>query len=158
MLDGNRLLVPERGVITRRESKKESSGFEIQTDGVGTKVRIYMKAFNSLYEKYRADKTDANKKEFEETAKILFYRMFLDLYAMNVDDFRDGDIALVMSDILEVDFVRLDGDDKEQGEVFCNAFAFGISEVVNKTGIALGTGESALMGDGDKLKSTRRNY
>lgn len=117
-----------------------------------------MKAFNSLYEKYRADKTDANKKEFEETAKILFYRMFLDLYAMNVDDFRDGDIALVMSDILEVDFVRLDGDDKEQGEVFCNAFAFGISEVVNKTGIALGTGESALMGDGDKLKSTRRNY
>lgn len=116
-----------------------------------------MKAFNSLYEKYRADKTDTNKEQLEATARDLFYRMLLDLYAMNVDDFRHGDIALAVSNILDINHITLTGDDAEQGEIFCTAFAHAIGRVIEKTQIACVAGETAILGDDDNLKDTRDN-
>lgn len=158
LLDKNRLLVPRNSKITQVPTKKVTdSGNEIQTDGVGTKVRIYMRAFNGLYEKYRANKSEHNKKQLEAIARDLFYRMFLDLYAMNVDDFRHGDIALAVSDILDIDHITLSGEDAEQGEIFCNAFAHAIGRIIETTKIACVAGETAVLGDGDKLNDTRRN-
>lgn len=158
LLNGNRLLVPATATIIQKASQKtDLAGHEIQTDGVGTKVRIYMKAFNSLYEKYRANKTETNKEQLEVTARDLFYRMLLDLYAMNVDDFRNGDVALAVSDILDIDHITLSGEDKEQGEIFCIAFAHAIGRVIETTKIACVAGETAILWDGDKLNDTRDN-
>lgn len=116
-----------------------------------------MQAFNSLYEAYRAAKTPEKRAKLLETAKTLFYRMFLDLFAMNVDDFRQGDLALAVSDILDIDQITLDGEDSEQGQIFCEAFAHAIGRVIEATGIACVAGETAVMGDGDKLNATRKN-
>ncbi len=116
-----------------------------------------MQAFNSLYEAYRAAKTPEKRAKLLETAKTLFYRMFLDLFAMNVDDFRQGDLALAVSDILDIDHIDLDGEDAEQGQIFCEAFAHAIGRVIETTGIALVAGETAILGDGNKLNATRRN-
>lgn len=116
-----------------------------------------MQAFNSLYESYRIDKAPEKRAKLLDTAKTLFYRMFLDLFAMNVDDFRHGDLALAVSDILDIDQITLDGEDAEQGQIFCEGFAHAIGRVIETTGIALVAGETAVMGDGDKLNATRKN-
>ncbi len=104
-----------------------------------------MRAFNGLYEKYRANKSSHGKEQFEAIARDLFYRMILDLYAMNVDDFRNGDIALAVSDILDIDHITLTGEDAEQGEIFCFAFAHAIKKVIETTKIACVAGETAIL-------------
>lgn len=158
-------MVPASATVTNLSTKtnlgtkiKDLAGHEVQTDGVGTKVRIYMAAFNTLYEEYRAKPSEGKKQAFLETSKSLFYRMFLDLYAMNVDDFRNGDLALAVSDILDIDHITLNGDDAEQGEIFCAAFAHAIGRIIQETSIALVAGETAVMGDGDKKIATEKNY
>lgn len=159
LLHKNRVLHPVTGFVTESNQKNLDTrpGYEVQTDGVGTKVRIYMKTFNSLYEAYRTNGAPEKRTQLLETAKTLFYRMFLDLFAMNVDDFRQGDLALAVSDILDIDHITLDGEDAEQGQIFCEAFAHAIGRVIETTGIALVAGETAILGDGEKLSATRKN-
>lgn len=129
---------------------------ESQTDGVGTKVRIYMRQYNVMYEAYK--RWDLERETFEATANELMYRMMLDLYAMIVDDFRDGHIAISVTDIIDINHIKIDinNPDKEQGIVWANAMKYAIENVIKETQIALIAGETAVMGAGDNEVALRK--
>ncbi len=129
---------------------------ESQTDGVGTKVRIYMRQYNIMYEEYK--RWDLERETFEATANELMYRMMLDLYAMIVDDFRDGHIAISVTDIIDINHIKIDIDnlDREQGIVWANAMKYAIENVIQETEIALIAGETAVLGAWDNEKALRK--
>ena len=76
------------------------------------------------------------------------YRMMLDLYAMIVDDFRDGHIAISVTDIIDINHIKIDIDnlDRKQGIVWANAMKYAIENVIQETEIALIAGETAVLG------------
>jgi hypothetical protein len=86
------------------------------------------------------------------------YRMMLDLYAMIVDDFRDGHIAISVTDIIDINHIKIDinNPDKEQGIVWANAMKYAIENVIKETQIALIAGETAVMGAGDNEVALRK--
>lgn len=129
---------------------------ESQTDGVGTKVRIYMRQYNIMYEEYK--RWNIEREIFEATANELMYRMMLDLYAMIVDDFRDGHIAISVTDIIDINHIKIDmnNPDKEQGIVWANAMKYAIKNVIKETEIALIAGETAVLGAWDNEKALRK--
>lgn len=129
---------------------------ESQTDGVGTKVRIYMRQYNIMYEDYKRWKVE--REIFEATANELMYRMMLDLYAMIVDDFRDGHIAISVTDIIDINHIKIDmnNPDKEQGIVWANAMKYAIENVIKETEIALIAGETAVLGAWDNEVALRK--
>ncbi len=154
---------------------------ESQTDWVGTKVRIYMRQFNLMYERFTKEKVSIEahmsttsalddwngmgespwqyiqrlQDEFQETANELMYRMMLDLYAMIVDDFRLWHVAVSVTDIIDINHIKIDGNDsnKEQWIVFANAMKFAMESVIQETKIALIAGETAILGKWDNEKA-----
>lgn len=86
--------------------------------------------------------------EFQETANELMYRMMLDLYAMIVDDFRKGHVAVSITDIIDISHIKIsDSDpDKEQGIVWANAMKYALETIIEETQIALLAGETAILG------------
>ncbi|MDD2487676.1 MAG: hypothetical protein PHS92_04895 [Candidatus Gracilibacteria bacterium] len=114
---------------------------ENQIDGVGTKTHIYMKQFEGLYRSYENDKSpEALSKLLEESTELM-NRMLHDFFAMNADDLRDGEMALAMTNIIDIN--HLDG---EKGQIFGEAMALAMSKIIKETGIAIINGETAVLG------------
>ncbi len=76
------------------------------------------------------------------------YRMMLDLYAMIVDDFRRGHVAISVTDIIDINHIKIgkNDPDNEQGTVWANAMKYALESVIKTTQIALIAGETAILG------------
>lgn len=111
-----------------------------------------MREFNILYEGFKIGMIE--KENFQNTTNELMYRMMLDLYAMIVDDFRDGHVAIYLTDIIDINHIKISEDDtnKEQGIVWANGMKYALEKVIKETGIALTAGETAVLGMGDNEK------
>ena len=122
-----------------------------QTDWVWTKVRIYLRQFNLMYEKYKKADWSITFERFQKISNKLMYRMMLDLLAMIVDDFRHGHVAMSITDIIDINHVKInEGDtDKMQWTVWMNAMAYALNRTIRETGIAINAWETAILKMGD---------
>ncbi len=127
-----------------RTKKFDIQSINVQTDGVGTKVEIYCKAFNFLYSDYKDWKIKEDL--FKKDAIEIWRRMFLDLYAMNADDLRNWEVCVAMTNILEIDSLSW-----KRGSIFVETFSQGIYKAIQDTEIPMIAGETAIIWNGFKL-------
>lgn len=108
-------------------------------DGVGTKVHIYLDMFEALCVEYRdAAITEA---ECIGKSKDIWTRMLHDLIAMNVDDLRDGQMAVAVTNIIDINHLK-----GERGRIFSLSMALAMEETIHELDIAIVAGETAILG------------
>jgi hypothetical protein len=74
-------------------------------DGVGTKVHIYLDMFEDLCQKYRDGKI-SEEACILQSRDICWVPMLHDLIAMNADDLRDGQMAVSVTNIIDINHLR----------------------------------------------------
>lgn len=70
-------------------------------DGVGTKVQIYLDIFEALCREYRDGKISEDEC-ISQSIDICWVPMLHDLIAMNADDLRDGQTAVSVTNIIDI--------------------------------------------------------
>lgn len=144
-------LINENGkVVNPTNTDIISTSLEVQTDWVWTKIEIYQNQFETYFQQRERD--EITTEELEELTSELFYRMIMDLVAMNADDLREGELAILLNDILEINFLiwpKPEEDDR-RGKIFTKAMAKALSRAIEQTQIAITWGESAITGEAPK--------
>ena len=69
-------------------------------DGVGTKWQIYCEAFEGYYKEY--ERWEITKEKLNIYWIDLWERILHDLIAMNVDDLRNGEMAVAVTNIIDI--------------------------------------------------------
>lgn len=131
------LLQPDGELIYKGKTLK----IKAQTDGVWTKVDIYISAFETLARKYQKSGSKG-KQETLETCIEIWQRMFLDLIAMNADDMRDGKRCISLTNIIDINQIHPDW-----AEIFVMSFSNALKKVIEETGIAIVAWETAILWD-----------
>lgn len=109
-------------------------------DWVGTKVQIYLIMFESLCELYKNG--EISLEICLEKSTDLWVRMLHDLIAMNADDLRDGQMAVMVSNIIDIN--HLNG---ERWRVFGLSMIRAMWIATREIGIGNGVGETAVLWD-----------
>ncbi len=109
-------------------------------DGVGTKVQIYLIMFEALCELYKNG--EISLEICLEKSTDLWVRMLHDLIAMNADDLRDGQMAVMVSNIIDIN--HLNG---ERWRVFGLSMIRAMWIATREIGIGNGVGETAVLWD-----------
>ncbi len=134
----------------------------LQTDWTGTKAEIYCNAFESLFKEnedqlesvqwklngleqwdqfiYENIKEISAFKDFFSESVEIWELMLMDLVAMNVDDFKKGELWVVMSNIIDINAL-----DWIRGVVFEGTFWIALKNVITKTWIAITAWETAWL-------------
>ena len=110
-------------------------------DGVGTKVQIYLEMFEGLCREYR-DGQISQEECVQKTAEMCWVPMLHDLIAMNADDLRDGQMAVTVTNIIDVN--HLGG---ERGRVFSASMSQAMEQATTEIGIGNAAGETAILGE-----------
>jgi hypothetical protein len=71
---------------------------------VGTKVQMYTNVFNNLI--YRYENKALPQQQLFSIAVELRERMLHDLIAMNVDDLRNGETAVAVTNIIDINHLK----------------------------------------------------
>ncbi|MDD5769434.1 MAG: hypothetical protein PHE25_00550 [Candidatus Gracilibacteria bacterium] len=113
-------------------------------DGVGTKVQIYTNVFNELVK--QKESGEISDQELFDTSVELWERMLHDLIAMNVDDLRDGEMAIAVTNIIDINHLK-----GIRGKVFADSMAKAMGNVITELDIAMTAGETAILGEPKKV-------
>ncbi len=132
---------------------KESSWYELKKwfaakesiDGVGTKVQIYTEAFEWYYLQYKNSKIGDF--EFMVLSVDIWERMLHDLIAMNTDDLRNGEMAVAVTNIIDVNHLKW----WERGKVFVDSLALAMKNVIKELDIMITAGETAILWEPKKV-------
>lgn len=116
-------------------------------DGVGTKVQIYLEMFEGLCQEYRDGKI-SQEECVEKAAEICWVPMLHDLIAMNADDLRDGQMAVAVTNIIDIN--HLGG---ERGRVFSMSMSQAMEQATTEIGIGNAAGETAILGEGKNARA-----
>jgi len=126
----------------------------LETDGVGTKVQIYMRQFENYYQEYLDSwKTDEWWKILHEQAKELCSRMLADLTAMLFDDGILGEQAIAFTNIIDTTDAK-----GERAEIFFKAFSESLAECILLNQVIVTNGEIADLGNDPKLMRAIERY
>lgn len=110
-------------------------------DGVGTKVQIYLEMFEGLCQDYRDGKI-SQEECTKKAQEICWVPMLHDLIAMNADDLRDGQMAVSVTNIIDIN--HLGG---ERGRIFSDSMAAAMEQATSEIGIGNVAGETAVLGE-----------
>lgn len=114
-------------------------------DGVWTKWQIYCEAFEWYYKEYEVWKITR-----DELIKIwtdLWERMLHDLIAMNTDDLRNGEMAVAVTNIIDINHLKW----KKRGDIFVESMSQAMSNVIEELDIMITAWETAILGEPKKV-------
>lgn len=74
-------------------------------DGVGTKIQIYLDMFETLCQRYR-DGEISEEECITQSRDTCWVPMLHDLIAMNADDLRDGQMAVSVTNIIDINHLK----------------------------------------------------
>lgn len=138
----NRLWILESdGSISVAKTKAVS--VKVDIDGVGTKVQIYTNQFENIFQ--ARDKKEMSWEDAKEQATELWYRMLMDLIAMNADDLRNGQTPIALTNIIDINHLK-----GPRGHLFQDSMSEAFRRAITKTGIAMTAGETAVLGESPK--------
>lgn len=111
-------------------------------DGVGTKVHIYLDMFEDLCQKYRDGKI-SEEACILQSRDICWVPMLHDLIAMNADDLRDGQMAVSVTNIIDINHLRW-----MRGRIFSQSMGKAMGLATREIGIGNVAGETAVVESG----------
>jgi|GEM_PF-2835947 len=111
-------------------------------DGVGTKVQIYLEMFEWLCCQYRDGKI-SQEDCITQGRDMCWVPMLHDLIAMNADDLRDGQMAVSVTNIIDINHLR-----GERGRLFSDSMKEAMERATSEIGIGNAAGETAVLGEG----------
>jgi len=114
-------------------------------DWVWTKVQIYTERFNKLIDEHNHWRI-IDKKLFEESVE-LWERMLHDLIAMNVDDLRNGEMAVWVTNIIDINHLKW-----VRWKVFSDSMWQALYNVITELDIAMTAWETAILWEPKKVK------
>jgi len=97
--------------------------------------------FEGLCQDYRDGKI-SEKECVEKAAEMCWVPMLHDLIAMNVDDLRDGQMAVLVTNIIDINHLR-----GERGRVFSASMSQAMEQATSDIGIGNAYGETAILGE-----------
>jgi len=109
-------------------------------DGVGTKVQIYTTAFEWYLREFEENKISED--ELLEKAVDIWERMLHDLIAMNTDDLRKWEMAVSITNIIDINHLKW-----VRGKVFSDSMTHALANVIVNNDIRLTAGETAILGN-----------
>lgn len=121
-------------------------------DGVGTKVQIYQNQFENFFK--QRENWDLETSVLRENSIDLWYRMLMDLIAMNADDLRNGELAIGITDIIDINFFvgPKPNDDKRRWNLLQDTLSEAFRRVIKTTEIAITAWETAILWESRKTK------
>lgn len=114
-----------------------------EIDGVGTKTEIYAAAFETLYQSF--EREEISKEVVMENATDIWERMYADLAAMNLDDLRNGEMWVTLTNIIEINHVW-NTDDKK--EIFVTSMAQAMDRTIKWLQVMITAWETAIVNNG----------
>lgn len=142
ILDGDTITIGEENKL-RIQAAKDT------IDGVWTKVQIYCNQFENVYQALIHE--EIGWEEAKNQAVELWYRMVMDLIAMNADDLRKGEIAILATDIIDIN--HLNG---ERGKFFQDTMSKAMRKAIQTTQIAITAWETAVLGTNAQAKYAQK--
>jgi len=107
-------------------------------DGVGTKVQIYTNQFENIFQ--AREKKEIDWEEAKKQATELWFRMLMDLKAMNADDLRGGEIAIGVTNIIDINHLTW-----ARWHLFQDSMSLAMKRAIQTTKIAMTAGETAVL-------------
>ena len=114
-----------------------------EIDGVGTKTEIYGAAFEAYFQEYVSG--NISKKDAIEKATDIWERMFADLAAMNLDDLRNGEMWVSLTNIMEINHTW---NDPEKKEIFVTSIGQSMENTIKELQIMFTAWETAIVWNG----------
>jgi len=114
-------------------------------DGVGTKLQIYTSAFEAYIKQFEA-KEITDEELFQVSVRI-WKRGLSDLIAMNTDDLREGEMAVAVTNIIDINHLK-----GLRGKVFADSMAEAMGQVIRENDIMMTAGETAILGEPKKVE------
>lgn len=111
---------------------------KVDIDGVGTKVQIYTNQFENIFQSRERQEIDWE--EAKKQSGELWYRMLMDLIAMNADDLRNGQIAVALTNIIDINHLK-----DKRWHLFQDSMAEAFQRAIQTTGIAMTAWETAVL-------------
>ena len=119
----------------------------METDGVGTKVQIYLRQYENYFQEYEAsDKNDKDRERLILRTIELNSRMLADLTAMLFDDGINGEQAIAFTNIIDANTTKW-----ERADIFFEAFNIALADSILKNQVIVTNGETANLGENGKL-------
>lgn len=113
-------------------------------DWVWTKVQIYTNVFNELVK--QKESWEISDQELFDTSVELWERMLHDLIAMNVDDLRDWEMAIAVTNIIDINHLKW-----IRWKVFADSMAKAMWNVITELDIAMTAWETAILWEPKKV-------
>ncbi len=114
-------------------------------DWVWTKVQIYTAIFNQMIEELESGLI--TEKEVLKQAIELWERMLRDLIAMNVDDLRDWEMAIAVTNIIDINHLEW-----LRWKNFAESMKKALSNVIKDLDIAITAWETAVLWEHEKVE------
>jgi phosphoribosylaminoimidazole (AIR) synthetase len=137
-------------VIRWEDSKVSIDAVTESIDWVWTKIQIYSEVFNSMVENLAEGKI--TKEKLLETSVELYERMLLDLIAMNVDDLREWEMAVAVTNIIDINHLEW-----LRGKYFAEAMKIALYNVSTSLNIAVIAWETAILWENEKVSKIENN-
>lgn len=109
-------------------------------DGVGTKVQIYTSAFEWYIREF--ENQELSEDVLFDKAVDIWERMLHDLIAMNTDDLRQWEMAVSITNIIDINHLKW-----LRGKVFADSMTRALANVIRDNDIMLTAGETAILWD-----------
>jgi len=124
---------------------KEWVAVKESIDWVWTKWQIYCEAFEQYYKDY--EKWEISKDELVSIWTDLWERMLHDLIAMNVDDLRNGEMAVAVTNIIDINHLKWE----QRWEIFVESMSQAMWNVIRELDIMITAWETAILGEPKKV-------
>jgi phosphoribosylaminoimidazole (AIR) synthetase len=132
---------------------RNSGGYELKQwvavkesiDGVWTKWQIYCEAFEWYYKEYEQWKI--TRAELVTIWTDLWERELHDLIAMNTDDLRNGEMAVAVTNIIDINHLKWE----ERGPIFVESMAQAMHNVIIDLDIMITAWETAILWEPKKV-------
>ncbi len=126
----------------------------METDGVWTKVQIYMRQFENFYQEFEQQgKTEDSYELLYKRAVELSERTLADLTAMLFDDGINWEQAIAFTNIIDVNDT-----DWERARIFFMAFKDALASSILQNQVILTNGETANLGEDPKFIRALNRY
>lgn len=113
-------------------------------DWVWTKIQIYERIFDSLISDFES--WMITEQDLFQSSVDIWERMLHDLIAMNVDDLRDGEMAVAATNIIDINHLRW-----VRWKVFSDSMAKAMWNVIRELDIAMTAWETAILWEPRKV-------
>ena len=107
-------------------------------DWVWTKVQIYTNRFNYIVE--QQEKWKISSQDLLDESVEIWERMLHDLIAMNVDDLREWEMAVAVTNIIDINHLKW-----IRWKVFTDSMWIALKNVIKEIDIAMTAGETAVL-------------